>query len=64
MFCKCFFQKQTPGFPLLVSPNAISLVFPEETAGKHVSNSSFPQKDHLLPAVPALTRVIRGGMGG
>jgi hypothetical protein len=44
--------KQTPGFPFLVSPNAVSLVFPEETAGKRVSYSSYPQKDHLPPAVP------------
>jgi hypothetical protein len=42
-----FLSETDPGLSFLVSPNAVSLVFPEETAGKHVSNSSFPVYVHL-----------------
>jgi hypothetical protein len=46
-----FLLETDPMLSFFGKPKCVSLVFPEETAGKHVSNTSFPQKDHLLPAV-------------
>jgi hypothetical protein len=45
-----FLSETDPGLSFLVSPNAVSLAFPEETGGKRVSNSSFRQKHHLPQA--------------